>query len=121
MGTVDLQHVPNRYGNVQVITDLSLKIEEGSFTALLGPSGCGKSTLLRMIAGLEEITIGQCLIDGVDVTDTQPAKRGIAMVFHSPALYTHLTVRQNIAFSMSLAHAPKAEQEARVAEVSRML
>ena len=121
MGTVELKHVTKRYGNVQAITDLSLTIEDGSFTALLGPSGCGKSTLLRMIAGLEEITIGQCLIDGVDVTDTQPAKRGIAMVFQSYALYPHLTVRQNIAFSMSLAHAPKAQQDARVAEVSRML
>ncbi len=121
MGTVDLQHVTKRYGNVQVITDLSLKIEEGSFTALLGPSGCGKSTLLRMIAGLEEITIGSCFIDGVDVTETPPAKRGTAMVFQSYALYPHLTVRQNIAFSLSLAHASKAVQDERVGKVSKLL
>jgi len=121
MGTVELQHVTKRYGNVQVITDLSLKIEEGSFTALLGPSGCGKSTLLRMIAGLEEITLGSAFIDDVDVTETSPAKRGTAMVFQSYALYPHLTVRQNIAFSLSLAHAPKQLQEERVGRVSKML
>jgi len=121
MGTVDLQHVTKRYGSVQVINDLSLRIEEGSFTALLGPSGCGKSTLLRMIAGLEEITEGACFIDGEDVTDVPPAKRGTAMVFQSYALYPHLTVRQNIAFSLSLARAPKAVQEEKVATVARML
>jgi ABC-type sugar transport system ATPase subunit len=121
MGTVDLKSVSKRYGNVQVINDLSLSVEEGTFTALLGPSGCGKSTLLRMIAGLEEITAGQCFIDGTDVTDTPPAKRGTAMVFQSYALYPHLTVRQNIAFSLSLAHASKEVQNKRVGEVSKML
>ena len=121
MGNVALSHVTKRYGNVQVITDLSLDVAEGSFTALLGPSGCGKSTLLRMIAGLEEITAGQCFIDGTEVTDTAPAKRGVAMVFQSYALYPHMTVRQNIAFSLSIAGAKKDVQEARVGEVSRML
>ena len=121
MGTVELQHVTKRYGHVEVISDLSLKIDEGSFTALLGPSGCGKSTLLRMIAGLEEITLGACLIDGVDETETPPAKRGTAMVFQSYALYPHLTVRQNIAFSLSLAHAPRQVQNERVEKVSKML
>jgi ABC-type sugar transport system ATPase subunit len=121
MGTVELQHVTKRFGNVEVITDLSLGIEEGSFTALLGPSGCGKSTLLRMIAGLEEVTIGSLLIDGVDETETPPAKRGTAMVFQSYALYPHLTVRQNIAFSLSLAHAPRQVQDQQVARVSKML
>jgi ABC-type sugar transport system ATPase subunit len=121
MGKVDLQHVTKRYGNVEVITDLSLKIEEGSFTALLGPSGCGKSTLLRMIAGLEEITLGSALIDGIDVTETPPAKRGTAMVFQSYALYPHLTVRQNIAFSLSLAHASRQVQDEKVGKVSKML
>src|SRR3569832_768700 len=121
MGNVALSHVTKRYGNVQVITDLSLDIEDGSFTALLGPSGCGKSTLLRMIAGLEEITAGQAFIDGVDVTDTMPAKRGVAMVFQSYALYPHMTVRQNIAFSLSIAGAKKDVQDTRVAEVSKML
>jgi ABC-type sugar transport system ATPase subunit len=121
MPYIELKDVTKRYGNVEAISNLSLGVEEGSFTALLGPSGCGKSTLLRMIAGLEDITEGRCSIAGIDVTDTPPAKRGAAMVFQSYALYPHLTVRQNIAFSMSLAHAPKAQQDARVAEVSRML
>ena len=121
MGNVALSHVTKRYGTVEVISDLSLDIDEGSFTALLGPSGCGKSTLLRMIAGLEEITAGQCYINGVEVTDIAPAKRGVAMVFQSYALYPHLTVRQNIAFSLSIAGAKKDVQEARVQEVSHML
>ncbi|HVX57099.1 MAG TPA: ABC transporter ATP-binding protein, partial [Candidatus Saccharimonadales bacterium] len=103
MGNVQLSHVSKRYGNVQVITDLSLEVEDGSFTALLGPSGCGKSTLLRMIAGLEEITAGQCFIDGAEVTDTAPAKRGVAMVFQSYALYPHMTVRNNIGFPLKMA------------------
>src|SRR3569623_1407768 len=121
MGNVSLSHVTKRYGNVQDITDLSLEIEDGSFTALLGQSGCGKSTLLRMIAGLEEITAGSAFIDGREVTDTPPAKRGVAMVFQSYALYPHMTVRDNIAFSLSIAGAKKDQQTKRVAEVSRML
>ena len=101
MYNVELKNVSKRYGNVEVIKDLSLAVDEGSFTALLGPSGCGKSTLLRMIAGLEEISQGQCFIEGVEVTDMPPAKRGTAMVFQNYALYPHLTVRQNIAFANS--------------------
>ena len=121
MTFVELTNVTKRYGNVEVIADLSLGIEEGSFTALLGPSGCGKSTLLRMIAGLEEITEGRCSIAGTDVTNTPPAQRGVAMVFQNYALYPHLTVRQNIAFSMSLARVPKATQNERVATIAKML
>ncbi len=121
MANVELKSVSKSYGSVQVIDNLSLQVEDGSFTALLGPSGCGKSTLLRMIAGLEEITKGQCFIDGIEVTQTPPASRGTAMVFQSYALYPHLTVRQNIAFSLSLAHAPKRIQEEQVGRVSRML
>jgi ABC-type sugar transport system ATPase subunit len=121
MANVELKNVSKSYGNVQVIDNLSLQVDEGSFTALLGPSGCGKSTLLRMIAGLEEITKGQCLIDGVDVTQTPPSKRGTAMVFQSYALYPHLTVRQNIAFSLSLAHVSRQIQDEQVGRVSRML
>jgi ABC-type sugar transport system ATPase subunit len=121
MHHVELKNVTKRYGQVQAITNLSLTVERGSFTALLGPSGCGKSTLLRMIAGLEEITEGQCFINDVDVTDVPPAKRKIAMVFQSYALYPHMTVRQNIGFSMSLAHAPKAKIVERTDQVARML
>jgi ABC-type sugar transport system ATPase subunit len=118
---VELRHVSKRFGSVEVINDLDLTVEKGSFTALLGPSGCGKSTLLRMIAGLEQITEGQCLIDGIDVSDTPPAKRRIAMVFQSYALYPHMTVRQNIAFSLSIAGHSRAAQKARVGEVAHML
>ncbi|MGH6798630.1 MAG: ABC transporter ATP-binding protein [Roseiarcus sp.] len=118
---VELRRVTKRYGAVTAITDLSPAVEKGSFTALLGPSGCGKSTLLRMIAGLEEITAGQCFIDNADVTDVPPARRRIAMVFQSYALYPHMTVRQNIAFSLSVAGQPKRIQNQRALEVARIL
>jgi multiple sugar transport system ATP-binding protein len=121
MPHVELKNVTKRYGNVEVINGLSLAVEEGSFTALLGPSGCGKSTLLRMIAGLEEITQGRCFIAGTEVTDVPPAQRGAAMVFQNYALYPHLTVRQNIAFSLSIAGASREVQNKRVGEVARML
>ena len=118
---VELLNITKRYGGFQAVTDLSLSIEKGEFCALLGPSGCGKSTLLRMIAGLEEVTEGKILINGADVTDVPPAKRRIAMVFQSYALYPHLTVRQNIGFSLSVAHAPKAEIDKRTGDIARML
>jgi len=121
MANVELKNVSKSYGSVQVIDNLSLKVEDGAFTALLGPSGCGKSTLLRMIAGLEEISKGQCFINGTEVTQTPPSLRGTAMVFQSYALYPHLTVRQNIAFSLSLAHAPRKVQDEQVGRVSKML
>ena len=121
MHNVELRHVTKRFGTVQVVNDLSLTVDKGSFTALLGPSGCGKSTLLRMIAGLEVITEGQCFINDVDVTDIPPAKRRIAMVFQSYALYPHMTVRQNVAFSLSVAGASQKVQDAKIAEVARML
>ena len=118
---VELRQVTKRYGPVTAISDLSLTVDKGSFTALLGPSGCGKSTLLRMIAGLEPITAGQCFIDNLDVTDVPPAQRRIAMVFQSYALYPHMTVRQNIAFSLSVAGQPKKVQNERAQEVARIL
>jgi ABC-type sugar transport system ATPase subunit len=118
---VELRRVTKRYGSVTAISDLSLAVDKGSFTALLGPSGCGKSTLLRMIAGLETITAGQCFIDNTDVTDVPPANRRIAMVFQSYALYPHMTVRQNIAFSLSIAGASKKVQNERALEVARIL
>ena len=118
---VELRRVTKRYGSVTAITDLSLTVDKGSFTALLGPSGCGKSTLLRMIAGLEPITAGQCFIDNMDVTDVPPAQRRIAMVFQSYALYPHMTVRQNIAFSLSVAGQPRKVQDERALEVARIL
>jgi ABC-type sugar transport system ATPase subunit len=118
---VELRRVTKRYGAVTAISELSLKVDKGSFTALLGPSGCGKSTLLRMIAGLERISSGQCFIDGIDVTDMPPAQRRIAMVFQSYALYPHMTVRQNIAFSLSVAGESKKVQNDKALEVARLL
>ena len=121
MDKVELRNVSKSYGSVEVIANLSLSVEAGSFTALLGPSGCGKSTLLRMIAGLEEISRGECFVGGEDVTRTPPARRGVAMVFQNYALYPHLTVRDNIGFSLSIAGVKKEAQRQRVAEVARML
>jgi ABC-type sugar transport system ATPase subunit len=118
---VELRNVTKRYGGFQAVTGLSLSIGKGQFCALLGPSGCGKSTLLRMIAGLEEVTEGKILINGADVTEVPPAKRRIAMVFQSYALYPHLTVRQNIGFSLSVAHEPKSVIENKTGEIARML
>src|ERR1700753_2342248 len=118
---VELRRVTKRYGAVTAISDLSLTVDKGSFTALLGPSGCGKSTLLRMIAGLEAISAGQCFIDAIDVTDTPPAKRRIAMVFQSYALYPHMTVRQNIAFSLSVTGQSRKVQDEKTLEVARIL
>ena len=121
MPHVELINVNKYFGAVTAIRDLSFSADKGSFVALLGPSGCGKSTLLRMIAGLEDVSDGTILINGRDVTDVEPAKRQIAMVFQSYALYPHMTVRDNIGFSLSIAHRPRAEIETKSLNVARML
>ncbi len=121
MSEVELRSVKKLYGAVEAIKMLDLGVEKGEFCALLGPSGCGKSTLLRMIAGLEVVSQGSIWIDGTDVTNVPPAKRRIAMVFQSYALYPHMTVRQNIGFSLRVAKAPKEVMERRTLEVARML
>jgi ABC-type sugar transport system ATPase subunit len=121
MASVELSNVTKRFGSTEVIHGVDLSVADGSFCALLGPSGCGKSTLLRMIAGLEPVTSGAVQIAGEDVTNVPPAKRRIAMVFQSYALYPHLTVRKNICFSMSLAGLPMAAQNERADQVARML
>jgi multiple sugar transport system ATP-binding protein len=121
MSEVELRSVKKRYGSVEAIHMLDLAVEKGEFCALLGPSGCGKSTLLRMIAGLEAVTEGNIFIGGVDVTHMPPAKRRIAMVFQSYALYPHMNVGQNISFSLRVAKAPKDVIERRTHEVARML
>ena len=121
MASVELKNVNKRFGSVQVIDNIDLKIENGSFCALLGPSGCGKSTLLRMIAGLEPVSEGQIFIGDNEVTYTPPAQRKVAMVFQSYALYPHLSVRKNISFSMSLAGLSKTVQRQRADEVAKML
>ena len=122
MTGIELRGVEKAYGgNQPVIENLDLQIEEGSFTVLLGPSGCGKSTILRMIAGLEKETAGEIFINGEDMRGTSPGARGIAMVFQNYALYPTMTVKENIEFGLKNIKVPKAEREARVDEVVRMV
>ncbi|MDA7428328.1 ABC transporter ATP-binding protein [Primorskyibacter aestuariivivens] len=121
MGRIQLKQVTKSFGDVEVIPPLDLTIEDGEFTVFVGPSGCGKSTLLRLIAGLEDITSGHIEIDGKDATDVVPAKRGLAMVFQSYALYPHMSVRKNIAFPMKMAGMDKAEQDRRIEAAAKAL
>src|SRR5215217_6992804 len=109
MAGLSLKALHKSYGEVPVIRGVDLDIAHGEFVVFVGPSGCGKSTLLRMIAGLEDVTDGDILIGGKDVTDADPARRGIAMVFQSYALYPHMTVRENLAFGLRIAHTPNDE------------
>src|SRR3954471_20174976 len=103
MATVTLKGIQKNYGDVEIIKGVDLAIDDREFCVFVGPSGCGKSTLLRMVAGLEEITSGDLFIDGQRVNDVPPARRGLAMVFQSYALYPHMTVAENMAFSLRLA------------------
>ncbi|MEJ0002998.1 MAG: sn-glycerol-3-phosphate ABC transporter ATP-binding protein UgpC [Pararobbsia sp.] len=121
MASVILKNVAKRYDEVDVLRDINLNIADGEFVVFVGPSGCGKSTLLRMIAGLEEISEGDLEIDAVRVNDVPPAKRGIAMVFQSYALYPHMTLYDNMAFGLKLAHTPKAEIDAAVRGAAKTL
>ncbi len=122
MAVVVLDKISKTYGNnYHAIKDLNLTINDGEFLILVGPSGCGKSTALRMIAGLEEITSGTLTIGGQDVVDLPPKDRDIAMVFQSYALYPHMTVFDNIAFSMKLAGKSKDERTKRVHEIAKIL
>ncbi len=114
MGTIRLKQVQKKFGDLEVIPPLDLDIEDGEFVVFVGPSGCGKSTLLRLIAGLEDTTSGIIEIDGTDSTGITPAKRGLAMVFQSYALYPHMSVRKNIAFPMRMAKISKEEQDKRI-------
>ena len=121
MGQIQLKQVTKSFGDVQVIPPLDLTIQDGEFTVFVGPSGCGKSTLLRLIAGLEDITTGHIEIDGQDATDVVPAKRGLAMVFQSYALYPHMSVRKNIAFPLRMAKLNQAEITKRVERAASVL
>ena len=121
MAHVELRNISKSFGAVEVLKKINLEVEKGEFFSLLGPSGCGKSTLLRVIAGLEDATEGSLFINGNDVSAMPPAKRQIAMVFQSYALYPHLTVKQNIAFSLTVARAPKSVIEQRVNAAARTL
>ncbi|WP_150523780.1 ABC transporter ATP-binding protein [Roseibium sediminis] len=121
MGRIVLEQITKSFGSTQVIPPLDLTIEDGEFTVFVGPSGCGKSTLLRLIAGLEDVSSGRITIDGQDATELAPAKRGLAMVFQSYALYPHMTVRKNIAFPLRMAKMGPAEIEKRVNNAASVL
>ena len=121
MARVELQHVAKSFGSTEVIHDVSLSIEEGEFAVFVGPSGCGKSTLLRMIAGLEETSDGEVMIGNRNVTDAEPADRGVAMVFQSYALYPHMTVADNMSFGLRMTHRPKPEIAEKVGRAAKIL
>ena len=121
MAKVNIQNVYKSFGETEVLKDISVAIDDGEFLVLVGPSGCGKSTLLRMIAGLEDISDGQISIGDKIVNNLPPKERDISMVFQNYALYPHLTVAQNMGFSMMLANAPKQEQDLRVGEAAIIL
>ena len=121
MGQIKLNQVTKSFGDVEVIPPLDLTIEDGEFAVFVGPSGCGKSTLLRLIAGLEEITTGDIVIDDENVTLVPPSKRGLAMVFQSYALYPHMSVRKNIAFPLRMEKMPQDEIDAKVDAAAKSL
>ncbi len=121
MGRITLDKVAKRFGEVEVIPPLDLTIEDGEFVVFVGPSGCGKSTLLRLIAGLEDVSGGEIRIDGQNATELPPAKRGLAMVFQSYALYPHMSVRKNIAFPLKMAGMSEDEQKRRIDNAAKIL
>ena len=121
MANLKLIDIKKSYGKTQVIHGVTLEVLDGEFCVLVGPSGCGKSTLLRMIAGLEAINDGSILIDENKVNDISAAKRGLAMVFQSYALYPHMSVRQNLAFGLENLKLDKTEIEKRIQEAARLL
>jgi multiple sugar transport system ATP-binding protein len=124
MASITLAGVGKSYGGKsanRILENISFSIADGEFVVLVGPSGCGKSTVLRMIAGLEEISAGEIRIDGARANETPPARRGLAMVFQSYALYAHMSVFENIAFGLRLARVPKKDIDVSVRTVARML
>ncbi|PBB36155.1 sn-glycerol-3-phosphate ABC transporter ATP-binding protein UgpC [Mesorhizobium sp. M1A.F.Ca.IN.020.06.1.1] len=121
MAIVSLKKLTKRYGNMEIVHGVDLDVADREFIALVGPSGCGKSTTLRMIAGLEDISGGTIEIGDRIVNDLPPRSRNISMVFQSYALYPHMTVRENLGFSLKIAGAPKEEMDRRVAEASAIL
>ena len=121
MSTVQLKNVKKRFGKTQVIHGVSVDVEDGEFIVIVGPSGCGKSTLLRMVGGLETVSEGEICINEERVNDKEPMDRDIAMVFQNYALYPHMSVRQNMAYSLKIAKLPKTEIQSKVSEAARLL
>jgi len=121
MAEIRIDGVSKRFGDVAAVDDVSLHVADGEFLVLVGPSGCGKSTLLRLIAGLEEATVGTIAIGEREVADLPPRSRDVAMVFQSYALYPHMTVRQNLGYGLKARRTPKQETAQRVTEVAGLL
>ncbi len=121
MSTLELKSARKSYGAIEIIKGVDLKVEDKDFIVLVGPSGCGKSTLLRMIAGLEEISSGDLLIDGERMNDVSPDTRGLAMVFQSYALYPHMTVADNMGFALKLARVDKSVRDQKVRSAAKTL
>jgi spermidine/putrescine ABC transporter ATP-binding subunit len=121
VGSVELRNVSKHFGDVRAVDDVSLTVRPGEFLSLLGPSGCGKTTTLRLIAGFEQITSGQILIAGRDVTRWPPYKRDIGMVFQHYALFPHMTVYENVAFGLRMRAVPRREADARIDRALRLL
>jgi multiple sugar transport system ATP-binding protein len=121
MASITLKGLKKSYGHAHVIKGVDITIEDGEFVVFVGPSGCGKSTLLRMIAGLEDISAGDLTIAGRRVNDLPPKERGVAMVFQSYAIFPHMTVRENVAFGLTIAGDSKTVKDAKVAEAARIL
>ena len=121
MAKINLKNLQKSYGKTKVIHDLSVDIKEGELVVIVGPSGCGKSTLLRMVAGLEDINSGSILFDNKEVNDLEPMERNIAMVFQNYALYPHMTVFQNMSYSLKILKIPKDEINSRVQRAAEIL
>ena len=121
MANIQMQQLKKNFGDIPVIKGIDLDIKDREFICFLGPSGCGKSTLLRLMAGLEEISSGEFLIDNKRMNDVPASQRGISMVFQSYALYPHLTVRQNLAFGLKIQKLPSDEINSRIREVAKTL
>ena len=121
MASLEIDHIQKRFGSVEVLKDIDIKIGHGDFLVLVGPSGCGKSTLLNVIAGLDHSTSGAIRIDGKVVNDLEPKERDIAMVFQSYALYPSMTVEENIGFSLEMRKVPKEQRKAQIRQVADLL
>jgi ABC-type sugar transport system ATPase subunit len=121
MSYMQIKSMAKNYGTYHAVRGVDISIDEREFVVIVGPSGCGKSTLLRMIAGLEDITRGDLIIDGQRMNDIRPADRGIAMVFQSYALYPHKTVEQNMGFALKVAKTPKDEAKRKIARAAEIL
>jgi multiple sugar transport system ATP-binding protein len=121
MGSLTISNVTKTFGSTEVLKGINIDIADGEFLILVGPSGCGKSTLMNTIAGLEEVTTGQLLLAGEDITERSPKDRDIAMVFQSYALYPTMNVARNVSFGLEMRGVPKPERDQRVQEVSTLL